>query len=153
GAAMSEQHATAHPHRYAASASGNHHAGALRSRLFRRSFDRAVHVVLDRYLLFPIGALIAIVWANLAPESYFTMTRRVSFLVNEIGMAFFFALLAQEVVEAVMPGGALHSWRRWSMPIAAALGGMAGAALVYLAFVHLKYETVLTAAWPITCAI
>ena len=33
---------------------------------------------------------------------------RLSFAVNEIGMAFFFALMAQEVVEAVMPGGALH---------------------------------------------
>ena len=33
--------------------------------------------------------------------------------MNEVLMAFFFALIAQEIVEAVLPGGPFHSWRRW----------------------------------------
>ena len=105
------------------------------------------------YLLLPIGALIALVWANLAPESYFTFAQRLSFPVNEIGMAFFFALLTQEVVEGMMPGGALHSWRRWTMPIVAAIGGVLGATLAYLGFVYFQYEGSLFSAWPIACAI
>jgi Na+:H+ antiporter, NhaA family len=114
---------------------------------------RAVRTVFDRFLLLPIGAVIALVWANTAAESYFVMAQRLSFAVNEIGMAFFFALMAQEVSEAVMPGGALHSWRRWTLPIVAAVGGIAGAIAVYIACVQLSYEYSLVSAWPIACAI
>src|SRR5262245_10497766 len=59
----------------------------------------------NHFLLFPLGAVIALAWANMAPESYFQFAQSFGFLVNEVGMAFFFALIAQEVVEAVMPGG------------------------------------------------
>jgi len=112
-----------------------------------------VHIVFDRFLLLPLGALIALVWANTAAESYFRMAQRLSFAVNEIGMAFFFALMAQEVTEAVMPGGALHSWRRWTLPIVAAAGGIIGAIAVYIGYVHLNYEYSLLPAWPIACAV
>jgi Na+/H+ antiporter NhaA len=84
----------------------------------------------DRFLLLPIGAVIALVWANSAPESYFLFAQKISFFVNEIGMAFFFALATQEIVEAVMPGGALHSWRRWGLPLVAAAGGVIGSVTV-----------------------
>jgi NhaA family Na+:H+ antiporter len=115
--------------------------------------QRFLRFVSDRFLVVPLGAGIALIWANAEPVSYFTFSQRLAFLVNEIGMAFFFALLAQEVAEAVMPGGALHSWRRWTMPIAAAIGGMIGAAAVYLAYVSWQYEDSLSSAWPIACAI
>ena len=55
-------------------------------------------------------------------------------------MAFFFALIAQEIVEAVLPGGPFHSWRRWIVPLVAAAGGFAGAGLVYVTYVGLSYE-------------
>ncbi len=112
-----------------------------------------VHFVMDRFLLLPLGAAIALVWANMAAESYFRFSFTLAFAVNEIAMALFLALVAQEVLEALMPGGALHTWRRWGMPLAGAAGGIAGAAGVYLLYVHLKYETVLAIAWPIACAI
>jgi NhaA family Na+:H+ antiporter len=96
--------------------------------------------------------VIAIVWANLAAESYFRFSQAFGFLVNEVGMAFFFALIAQEIVEAVMPGGALHSWRRWGLPIIAAIGGILGAALTFVGWVHWKHQLVLLQAWPIACA-
>ena len=47
-------------------------------------------------------------------------------------MAFFFALAAKEVTEATAPGGALHSPRRAAMPLAAAVGGMLGPALIFV---------------------
>ena len=79
--------------------------------------------------------------------------QKLSFAVNEIGMAFFFALATQEIVEAVMPGGALHTWRRWGLPVVAAAGGIVGSVAVYLTYVTLSHEIVLTTAWPIACAI
>jgi NhaA family Na+:H+ antiporter len=114
---------------------------------------RAVDFVADRYLLLPAGALLALIWANVRPDSYFRFSVSSAFLVNEVLMAFFFALIAQEIVEAVLPGGALHSWRRWIVPVAAAAGGLAGAALVYLSYVGLRYQPLLEPAWPVACAI
>ena len=132
---------TRHAHRAPAS----HHVRRLGRWLARH--------VLDRFLMLPLGAAIALVWANTAAESYFWFTQWLSFPVNEIGMAFFFALATQEIVEAVMPGGALHTWRHWGLPVAAAGGGIVGSVAVYLAFVTLSYEAVLTTAWPIASAI
>jgi NhaA family Na+:H+ antiporter len=114
---------------------------------------RVVRFVVDRFLLLPIGAAIALVWANTAGESYFRFAHALAFPVNEIGMALFLALIGQEVVEAVMPGGALHTWRKWGLPILAAAGGMIGAAGLYLAYVNIRHQLVLEPAWPIACAI
>src|SRR5262249_18527049 len=115
--------------------------------------ERALPFVVRRHLLIPIGAVIALVWANTASESYFVFAQRFGFVVNEIAMAFFFALAAQEVLEAAMPGGAVHSWRKWTLPIAAAAGGIVGAAGAYLLYVSLAFEPMLAPAWPIACAI
>jgi NhaA family Na+:H+ antiporter len=112
-----------------------------------------VHFTVEHFLLLPIGGLIALVWANSRPESYFTFAHSLSFAVNEAGMALFFALITQEIVEEVMPGGALHTARRWTLPVAAAAGGSVGAALVYLAYAGLKYESVLVPGWPVAGAI
>jgi NhaA family Na+:H+ antiporter len=52
-----------------------------------------------------------------------------------------------------MPGGALHSWRRWSLAVVAAVGGMIGAVAVYLVWVQLAYNYSMTPAWPAALAI
>jgi NhaA family Na+:H+ antiporter len=134
-----------------------HHAAAahplVRHHARRGAARRALAHVVDRFLLLPIGAAIGLVWANTAAESYFRFAQPVAFFVNEIGMALFFALITQEIVEATMPGGALHSWRRWSLALFAAGGGVAGSAACYLGFVGYKYEAILLAMWPIACAI
>jgi NhaA family Na+:H+ antiporter len=106
----------------------------------------------EHFLLLPIGGLIALVWANLGPQGYFTFAHRLAFAVNEVGMAMFFALITQEIVEEVIPGGALHTWRRWMLPLAAAVGGALGSALVYLAYIEWKYEPVLSQGWLVACA-
>jgi NhaA family Na+:H+ antiporter len=112
-----------------------------------------VKFIVDRFLLLPIGAAVALVWANIAGESYFRMAHALAFPVNEIGMALFLGLIAQELVDAVLPGGALHSVRRWSMAVIAALGGIVGAGIAYLGYVQFRHEAVLASAWPVVCAI
>jgi NhaA family Na+:H+ antiporter len=107
----------------------------------------------DRFLWLPLGAVIALVWANLAPEGYFKTVHAIEFPVNEIGMALFLGLIMQEAIEVVLPGGALSAWRRWAMPIVAAAGGLAGATFVYLIYISLRYQQVLAPAWPIAGAI
>ena len=109
--------------------------------------------IVERFLLLPIGAVIALVWANTAGESYFRTAHALAFPVNEIAMAFFLALMTQEVVEAVMPGGALHTWRRWRLPAVGAAGGALGAVGVYLLVVATAHEQVLTTAWPVAVAV
>ncbi|MGE3512622.1 MAG: Na+/H+ antiporter NhaA [Vicinamibacterales bacterium] len=111
------------------------------------------HLVVDRFLLLPLGSLIALVWANTAGDSYFRFAHALAFLVNQVGMAFFLALVAQDVREAVMPGGTFYTWRRWTVPLLAASGGFAGAAGVYLAYAALAHQTVLNPGWPIACAV
>jgi NhaA family Na+:H+ antiporter len=110
-------------------------------------------LVIDRSFLLPLGAAIALVWANTASESYFRFAHALAFPVNEIGMSLFLGLVAQEAFEAMMPGGVLHTWRRWGMAIAAAVGGLLGTVFVYLAYVYLSHEQVLAQAWPIACAV
>ena len=95
-----------------------------------RRLSRALHFCTRHYLLLPLGAAIALVWANLAPFSYFTFGRVLAFPVNEIAMALVFGLIAQEVYEETAPGGALHQWRRWTVPMIAAASGVAAAAAV-----------------------
>jgi NhaA family Na+:H+ antiporter len=112
-----------------------------------------LHFVNDRFLWLPLGAAIALIWANTSAESYFRVAHTLAFPVNEIGMAIFLGLITQEAIEAVMPGGALHAWRRWTMPLVAAVGGVLGTTFVYLAYTMWRYEEVLAQAWPIACAI
>jgi Na+:H+ antiporter, NhaA family len=119
----------------------------------QRSGAHLVRFVMDRFLLLPLGAAVALVWANTAGESYFRLAHALAFPVNEIGMALFLALIAQEVLEALMPGGALHTWRRWGLTVIAAVGGLIGAGCVFYAYVALSHEEVLAQAWPIAASI
>jgi hypothetical protein len=48
------------------------------------------------------------VWANVDLDTYDRLVHVVHFAVNDIDMAFFFALAAKEVVESTRPGGALQ---------------------------------------------
>jgi NhaA family Na+:H+ antiporter len=107
---------------------------------------------LESSLALPVGAVIALVWANNGGASYEHFAHAAEFSVNDVGMVFFFALAAKEVVEAMAPGGALHTWRRAALPVVAAAGGMVAPALCYVAFVHLANEPSLLRGWAIPCA-
>ena len=111
--------------------------------------------VADYSLLLISGAVIALVWANVAPDSYhalvhFTLwsggpvgaleshdgvVQRVMtlhFLFNDVLMALFFAMAAKEVWEAVaLQEGSLRG-RKALTPLIATVGGMVGPVAVYL---------------------
>jgi NhaA family Na+:H+ antiporter len=106
-------------------------------------------------MIVALGAIVAMVWANTYEESYFRFatSRTLSFVVNDVGMAFFFGLITKEVVEATVPGGVLQTWRRVMLPVVAAAGGMLGAVLAYAAFLQAGDEaSVLASGWPVACA-
>jgi NhaA family Na+:H+ antiporter len=107
---------------------------------------------IEHLLLLPLGAIIALAWVNTAPESYFGFTFSIAFVVNDVGIAFFFALIAKEVVEATVPGGVLHPWRRALMPIVASLGATAVPALLHIRIVESLDEPMLTVGWRVALA-
>jgi NhaA family Na+:H+ antiporter len=114
---------------------------------------RAWRFALEHYAVLPLAGLIAIVWANTYSVSYFQVAHALAFVVNDIGMAFVLAYLAQEVIEAALPGGTLHPWRRTMVPVIAGVGGTLGAIAVYAAYVHAGDEEVLAQGWPIACVV
>jgi NhaA family Na+:H+ antiporter len=103
-------------------------------------------------LLLLVGTAAAVVWANLDLASYEHLAHPLHFVVNDIGMVFFFALAAKEVFEATLPGGALASPRRAVSPLAAAVGGMAAPALIYVALASTIGPSELIRGWAIPCA-
>jgi NhaA family Na+:H+ antiporter len=112
----------------------------------------AIKTFVNNSGLLMLGTLIALVWANLERESYVRFADRLHFIVNDIGMAFFFALATKEVVEATAPGGALHSPRRAALPLAAAAGGMLGPALIFVTMTIVFDRPNLERGWAIPTA-
>ena len=119
----------------------------------KRERRRASGFVLDYLIALPVGCAAALVWANTFPESYYRFAHATTFLVNGVGMAFFFALITKEVAEATVPGGALHPWRRAALPVAAAIGSVAMSIAIYLAVAHNYGEHMLEGGWVAACAI
>ena len=116
----------------------------------RKTIPRLSRFAVEHLLLLPLGALIALVWVNTAPESYYSFTYAISFAVNDVAMMIFFALIAKEIVEATAPGGVLHTWRRAMLPVIASLGVSVIPALIYLRVVEVLDEPVLSLGWPVT---
>src|SRR5689334_18779953 len=119
--------------------------------------SRAAHsgvwpFILDNYLLLVAGTLIALLWANVNHSSYENFSHVLHFAVNDIGMAFFFALATKEIVEATLPGGALSSPREAGVPLLAAVGGMAAPAALYAGQVAIQHRPELMSGWAIPCA-
>jgi NhaA family Na+:H+ antiporter len=107
---------------------------------------------LESSLALPVGAAIALVWANTSLLSYEHFAHTLEFSVNDAAMVFFFALAANEVVESMAPGGALHTWRRAALPVIGATGGMVMPALLFVGYVHYAGATGLLRGWAIPCA-
>lgn len=114
---------------------------------------RLMRAVVNRFLLLPLGAAIALLWANTDPEAYFRFSQANAFWVNEIAMAFFLALMAQELFESLMRGGTLNHWHHWAMSVIAAVGGLAGSLAAFWLFIDFKDEMMLAAAWPAGVAV
>ena len=125
-------------------------------------------------LLLIIGAVLALVWANIDYESYHHLvefviwdhapigqlhdgyrTLTLHYLVNDVFMAFFFAIAAKEVWEAViLKNGSLRG-RKAATPLVATLGGMVGPISIYLGLAALMGSTTYSAVangWAIPTA-
>ena len=114
---------------------------------------RAIRYTLEHSLAVPLGAMLALVWANVEPESYFRFSLGQAFWINNIAMALFFGFAMQEVIETMVPGGALETWRRAVLPVVAAIGGSLGAIAGYEAWVYQSQQFILAAGWPIACGV
>lgn len=134
---------------------------------------RVWNFIFNYSLLLVTGALIALIWANINPDSYHHFVEypiwfndwvgvyvgywehaygegahhfeygdvervlTLHYLVNDILMAFFFAIAAKEVWEAViLENGSLRG-RKAVTPLIATLGGMVGPVSVYLGLAFL----------------
>src|ERR671914_257291 len=117
-----------------------------------QGWSRIASFIFDNSLLLLAGTAAAVVWANLDIRSYDRVAHPLHFVVNDIGMVFFFALAAKEVFEATLPGGALASPRRAFSPLAAAVGGMVVPALIYVALTWARGPADLARGWAIPCA-
>jgi Na+:H+ antiporter, NhaA family len=113
---------------------------------------KVVNFILENSLLLLAGTVVALVWANVDWNGYDAVAHALHFWVNDIGMVFFFALAAKEVFEATLPGGALASPRRALSPLAAAVGGMAVPAVIYLGLASTRGPADLVRGWAIPCA-
>ena len=114
--------------------------------------SKLARFILDNSLLLLVGTITAVAWANLDLQSYDRLTHPLHFWVNDVGMAFFFALAAKEVFEATLPGGPLSTPRQALSPLAAAVGGMVAPALIYLALTSTIGPATLSRGWAIPCA-
>ena len=74
------------------------------------------------------------------------------FLVNDLLMAFFFAIAGSEVWEALLPGGALSNPKKAATPLLATVGGLAGPAAIYIAGCYALGRGDITNGWAIPCA-
>jgi Na+:H+ antiporter, NhaA family len=74
------------------------------------------------------------------------------FLINDLMMAFFFAIAGSEVWEALLPGGALSNPKKAATPLLATLGGLAGPAAVYIAGCYALGRMDISNGWAIPCA-
>ncbi|HEX9857767.1 MAG TPA: Na+/H+ antiporter NhaA, partial [Paracoccaceae bacterium] len=137
---------------------------------------RVWNFVTSYSLLLIAGAALALVWANLDPHSYHAMvdfplfrdffvgeahvvdghvsrTLTLHFLVNDILMAFFFAMAGKEVWEAVILRNGELRGRKAMTPLIATAGGMLGPVAVYLGLAAVLgiYESV-SRGWAIPTA-
>jgi NhaA family Na+:H+ antiporter len=115
-------------------------------------FPRLWHFATEYLLLLPVGAVIALVWANTRPESYFRTAFSIEFLVNDVAMVLFFGLIMKEVAEATAPGGVLHPRRRALLPLVASLGLTVVPALAFIGVVPYFDEPRLVEGWPVVFA-
>ena len=125
------------------------HSGAGK----RRRLPQLWHFAAEYLLLLPAGATVALVWANLAPESYFRTAFAADFFVNDVAMVVFFGLIMKEVAEATAPGGVLHPWRRATLPLVAALGLTLVPLAIYPAVIPYFDEPRMIEGWPVVFAV
>ncbi|MBT8409696.1 MAG: Na+/H+ antiporter NhaA [Alphaproteobacteria bacterium] len=141
---------------------------------------RVWNFVTNYSILLILGALIALVWANTDPASYHHFVEfelihdfiighahyddtgaveyrslTLHYLVNDVLMAFFFAIAAKEVWEAVILRNGSLRGKKAATPLVATAGGMFGPVAVYLglaAFLGSDVYDAVSRGWAIPTA-
>lgn len=99
------------------------------------------HINILREFSFPLlaGVIVAIVWANLSPESYTHFNNSpyfgglsFHFISNELFMVLFFGIAAVEITQSCLPGGDLNPVSKAINPLLGTLGGVVGPIVIYL---------------------
>ena len=105
------------------------------------------------------GVIVALVWANISPESYqhFDHDRNFGpfsfhFIVNDFFMVLFFGIAAAEITQSCLPGGDLYPLRKAINPLLATVGGVVGPVLVYVVLNALMGDPSLLRGWGIPTA-
>ncbi len=105
------------------------------------------------------GVIVALVWANLSPESYHQFDHGKNFgpfsfhfMVNDFFMVLFFGIAAAEITQSCLPGGDLYPLRRAVNPLLATAGGVIGPVLIYVVLNALMGEPSLLRGWGIPTA-
>jgi NhaA family Na+:H+ antiporter len=119
----------------------------------KRGFPQLGHFATEYVVALPLGALIALVWANADPESYYGIVLPGAFLVNDVAMVAFFALITKEIVEATAPGGVLHPWRHAALPVFASLGLAVLPVVIFSVLVRVLGEPMLVRGWTTVLAV
>lgn len=133
---------------------------------------KSINFLLENSLLLLIGAILALIWANLDAHSYHHVLEieilrnpwfgylheghrviNLHYLVNDILMTLFFAIAGKEVWEATLPGGPLNNPKQAAVPLISAVGGMAVPAAIYAVGAGMFGDFAqLSSGWAIPCA-
>ncbi|MEO6077531.1 MAG: Na+/H+ antiporter NhaA [Candidatus Andersenbacteria bacterium] len=113
---------------------------------------------MENSLCLVIGAIVALIWANVDHESYEHLVhyelfgKTVHFWINDVAMSMFFMLAGKEVFEAMLPGGSLSSFKKAATPLLATVGGMFVPAGIYAGCCMAYGMPELLKGWAIPCA-
>ncbi|MCF8986618.1 Na+/H+ antiporter NhaA [Pseudomonas syringae] len=127
------------------------------------ALERFSHIEAVSGIALLLAAIVALLWANSAiADSYehfwnaeltlglghFTISRSLHFLVNDGLMTVFFLVVGAEIRQEISDG-ALSSFKLATLPIGAALGGVAVPALIYTL---LNFGTPASSGWAVPTA-
>jgi NhaA family Na+:H+ antiporter len=119
------------------------------------------HINMLREFSVPLiaGVVVALLWVNLAPESYyhFDFDKRFGlisfhFIVNDFFMVLFFGIAAAEITQSCLPGGDLHPLRKAINPLLSTVGGIIGPVVIYLVLNAIIGDPSLRRGWGIPTA-
>lgn len=106
-----------------------------------------------------LGVVIALIWANLSPDSYHDFIHNpifghvnFHFLINDIFMVFFFAIAGIEIVNSLSPGGALNPMRKAVTPLLATAGGIIGPVVIFFILNGLLGNSSFSNGWGVCTA-
>jgi Na+:H+ antiporter, NhaA family len=119
----------------------------------QRGFPQLWHFATEYVVALPLGVLIALIWANSDAESYYRVVQPAAFLVNDVAMVAFFALITKEIVEATASGGVLHPWRHAALPVFASLGLATVPVVLFSVLVRVFDEPMLVRGWTTVLAV